>query len=93
MQIEKIVNEIKDMTVINFVVANKLQIQVDNNYRDVQISKFCKDFLETDKCFSKVNLIVINQISAHIEKLITLDIFNDLDERSFKFLEAYITHE
>jgi hypothetical protein len=89
----KIVNEIKDMTVINFVVSNKLQIQVDNDYRDVQISKFCQDFLETDKCFSKVNLIVINQISAHIEKLITLDIFNDLDERSFKFLEAYITHE
>ena len=89
----KIVNEIKDMTVINFVVTNKLQIQVDNDYRNVQISQFCKDFLETDKCFSKVNLIVINQISAHIEKLITLDIFNDLDERNFKFLEAYITHE
>ena len=88
-----IVKEIKDMKLINFVTSNNLKIEVDNNYRDYQISQFCRDFLEADTCFSKVNLIAINQISAHIEKEITLEIFNDLDERSFEFLEAFITHQ
>jgi len=90
---EGILNEIKDMRLRNFVVVNKLEIGVDKTYGEMQISQFCKEFLEAEKCFTKENLIAINQISAHIEKEITLEIFNDLDERSFEFLEAFITHE
>jgi len=90
---ESIIKEIKDMKLINFVSSNKLKIEVDNIYRDDQISKFCREFLESETCFSKVNLIAINQISAHIEREITLEIFNDLDERTFEFLEAFITHQ
>lgn len=87
---DRILKEIKDMTLINFVSVNKLKIGVDKRFRDMQVSRFCQEFLETKDCFSKVNLIVINQISAHIENEITLEIFNDLDERSFDSLEEFI---
>ena len=90
---QRVINEIKKFTLIDFVATNQLKIKLDKNYRNMQISQFCREFLEAEECFSKVNLITINQISAHIENEITLEIFNDLDERSFEILEKYITHD
>ena len=84
------IDSIKEMKIIDFVEKNKLTVKVDKQVRDLTLHRFCNDFIKTKSCFSKNNLILINQISAYVHALVTIEIFIDLDEVSFNHLSQYI---
>ena len=89
---ENVIDRVKNKSVLQLINENNLEIKVNPNIANMSVSEFAKSFIESDKCFSKGNLIVINQISALIHSRVSLQIFNDLDEKGFDFFENYISY-
>ena len=87
----KMIDDIKGKTILEFVAGNALDVKVGDEVKDETLENFCKDFVETEDCFTRENLILINQISAHIQNRIQLNIVIDLEEVSFDHLLKYIT--
>lgn len=90
---KQIIESIKSSKIIDFAVDKKLRIKVPKNVRDLTLENFCKDYIMGDECFTKSNLIILNQISAYINSLVNLDIFIDLDDISFEHLLKYISYD
>ena len=84
------VNSIKDISLADFLVKNQIEMKIDTDYSNTQLSVFCKNFLESKKCSRKDDLLMIKKISEFVENKIKLEIFNDLNERDFFSMEQYI---
>jgi len=84
------VNSIKDISLADFLVKNQIEMKIDTDYSNTQLSVFCKNFLESKKCSRKDDLLMIKKISEFVENEIKLEIFNDLNERDFFSMEQYI---
>ena len=87
---EEVIDSVKEMKITDFVEKNKLSVKVDKQVRDLTLQRFCNDFIKAKSCFSKNNLILINQISAYVHALVSIEIFIDLEEVSFNHLSQYI---
>ena len=87
---KELLDNIKNMKVIDFVIQNKLQIKVDKKVENFSLEKFCKDYLEAERCYSKNNLTILKQISDYVHSVVSLNVFIDLDDISFDHLKQYI---
>lgn len=88
---ENLVNNIRDKKILEFVAENELSVKVNDEVKGETLKKFCTDFIETRDCFTRENLILINQISAHIQNRIQIKIVMDMGNIPFEKLLRYIT--
>ena len=85
-----LLDSLKQVTLINFAIENKLDMKIDKQIENFTIEQFCKEYIDSDICYSKNNLEILNEISNYIQTIIRLNVFIDLDGISFEHLKQYI---
>lgn len=91
-EFKEVIDGIKDLKIIDFVKDNKLSVKIPKDVSEFTLERFCKDYVTGEECFTKKNLIILNQISAYVHSKVDINIFIDLDEISFSHLLEYITY-
>ena len=91
LEYQNIINQIKFMTIGEFLTKYKLKGNVNKLIYNLTLERFCKDYINTNKCFTKNNNYIIQEISKKVESLINLNIFIDLDTLSTDSLEKIIS--
>ena len=87
---KELLDTLKQTTLINFAIENKLDMKIDKQIENFTIEEFCKEYIDSDTCYSKNNLEILNEISNYIQSIIRLNVFIDLDGISFDHLKQYI---
>ena len=87
---KEVLDNLKSTTLINFAIENKLDMKIDKQIENLTIEEFCKQYIDSNRCYSKNNLTILNEISKYIQNIIILNVFIDLDGISFDHLKQYI---
>ena len=87
---KEVLDSLKTRTLLNFAIQNKLDMKIDKKIENFTIEEFCRDYINTNRCYSKNNLTILKEISKFIHNIITLNVFIDLDGISFDHLKQYI---
>ena len=86
----ELLDNIKNMKIIDFVIQNKMEIKIDKQVENFTLEKFCKEYLDSVRCYTKNNLVILKQISNYIDSVVKLKVFIDLDDISFDHLKQFI---
>jgi len=86
----ELLDNIKNMKIIDFVIQNKMEIKIDKKVENFTLEKFCKEYLDSERCYTKNNLVILKQLSNYIDSVVKLKVFIDLDEISFNHLKQFI---